>query len=650
MEIKNPNASGFGTKVSGADYEPYIAADSNVKEFTVRAVIIGALLAIVFGAANAYLAMQVGMTICASIPAAVMGLAILKIFTKDSTVLENNIIQTVGSAGEALAAGVAFTLPALLLLNLDISMLTVFFICAGGGLLGCLMMVPLRKFLIKDLHGELPYPEGTACAEVVASGHEGGSGAKLLFSALGIGAVWKFITDGFIIVPYTIDVVFSKGPLAGGAVGMDYLGSLLGAGFLIGPRVCMQSLAGAVLGWFGFLPLLHFIGTLAPDMILAPSDIPLSEMGIWDMWTSYLKYLGIGAVTMGAFISLFTALPIIIRSFKHTFGHMGNKEEGEVKRTDLNIGGKVLIIGILIVMAIIAFLPVFPSVLAGSIGAIMVVIFGFIFVTVSAHLVGYVGSTNNPIVAMSIGGLLITAVVFRLFGFNGVTGIAATVVVGSMICIALAISGDMAQDLKSGFLLGATPQKQQIGQMIGIVAAAAVMGAVIIMLNDVYGIGSEKLPAPHANMVKSIAEGIMGGTMPWSLIICGMAIAVMVWLLGGSVLVFAVGLYLPIHLSTTLMIGGAIRGIVDKKYDGEVKAKKVEKGTIYASGMIAGESLMGVIVTVLSYVGVNVAGVLGGWESGWAGMVGFAIFTAIFVYIVISKKEEDKLQGRDIQL
>jgi putative OPT family oligopeptide transporter len=385
-------------------------------------------------------------------------------------------------------------------------------------------------------------------------------------------------------------------------------------------------------------------------MVLAPSTIPLSEMDIWDMWSNYLKYLGIGAVTMGAFISLFTALPIIVRSFKQTFGHMGNAEAGEVKRTDLNLGGKVLIIGVLIVMAIIAFLPVFPSVLAGSVGAILVVVFGFIFVTVSAHLVGYVGSTNNPIVAMSIGGLLITACIFRLFGFSGTTGVAATVVVGSMICISLAISGDMAQDLKSGFLLGATPKKQQIGQMIGIVSAAAVMGAVIIMLNEVYGIGGEKLPAPHANMVKSIAEGIMGGTMPWSLIICGMAIAVMVWLLGGSVLVFSVGLYLPIHLSTALMVGGAIRGIVDKKYDGEVKAKKVEKGTIFASGMIAGESLMGVIVTAMSYIGINAAGVLGGWESGWAGMVGYAIVTAIFCYIVFSKKEEDKLQGRDIQL
>lgn len=652
MKIKNPNASGFGAKVSGNDYEPYIAADSNIKEFTVRAVVIGAILAIVFGAANAYLAMQIGMTICASIPAAVMGVAILRtLFRKDSTILENNIVQTVGSAGEALAAGVAFTLPALLLLNIDVKIITVFFICAAGGLLGCLMMIPLRKFLIKDEHGKLPYPEGTACAEVVVSSYEGGSNAKLLFSALGIGALWKFITDGLIVVPYTIDIVFKSGPVKGGAVGIDYLSSLLGAGFLVGPRICAMSLGGGILGWLCFLPLLTLIGSLSPDLVLAPSDVPLSEMDIWSMWSCYLKYLGIGAVTMGAFISLFTALPIIIKSFKGTFSNYGAKDSS-VKRTDMTAPMKVMVIGIIIVMAIIAFLPVFPSVLAGSIGAIMVLIFGFIFVAVSAHLVGYVGSSNNPIVAMSIGGLLITAVIFRIFGFTGTTGVAATVVVGSTICIALAISGDMAQDLKTGFLLGATPKKQTYGQMIGIVCSAAVMGAVIIMLNDVYGIGGEKLPAPHANMVKSIAEGVMGGDMPWTLIICGMAIAVMVWLLGGSVLPFSVGLYLPFHLSATMMIGGIVRLVVDKKYKNEdtTRAKKVEKGTIYASGLIAGESLMGVIVTALSYIGVTMSGILPSTDNPYAGMVGYAIVIAIFCYIIFSKRSEEYIEGRDIQL
>ena len=650
MEGKNPKAAkGFTAKVSGDEYEPYIAHDSNVKEFTVRAVIIGCVLAMLFGAANAYLALQIGMTICASIPAAVIGLAVLRGCFKDSSVLENNIIQTVGSSGEALAAGVAFTLPALLLLDIDVKIVTVFVIAAVGGLIGCLLMVPLRKFLIKDEHGKLPYPEGTACAEVVVAGHEGGSNARLLFEALGLGALYKFLTDGVAVFPYTIDLPL-KGYLKGGAVGMDYLGSLLGAGFLVGPRICAMSLAGGVLGWVVIMPLIFSIGSMAPDLVIPPADIPIAQMDIWDLWTNYIKYIGIGSVTMGGFISLFTALPIIVKSFRGTFAAYGQKEEN-VKRTERNIPKKVLLIGIIILLAVIAFLPVFPSVAAGSVGAVMVLIFGFIFVAVSAHLVGYVGSSSNPIVAMTIGGLLVTAVLFRVMGFNGTSGIIATIVVGSTLCIAIGVSGDMAQDLKTGFLLGATPRKQQYGQMIGILASAAVMGAVIIMLNDVYGIGSEKLPAPHANMMKSIAEGVMTADLPWPLILIGMGIALAVWLLGGSVLPFSVGLYLPFHLSATMMIGGIVRGIIDKKkYDEGTKAKKIEKGTLYASGLIAGDALMGVVVTALLYVGVDMTGILPSTDNPFIGGLGFCVVIGIFAWVIFSRKQEDKLEGRDLKM
>ncbi|MCQ4635509.1 oligopeptide transporter, OPT family [Anaerovorax odorimutans] len=651
MEGKNPKATkgGFTAKVSGEEYEPYVAPSANIKEFTVRAVVIGCVLSIIFGAANAYLALQIGMTICASIPAAVIGLAVLKGGFKNSTILENNIVQTVGSSGEALAAGVAFTLPALLLLNIDVKIVTVFVIAAIGGLLGCLLMVPLRKFLIKDEHGSLPYPEGTACAEVVAAGHEGGNNAKMLLKALGIGGLFKFITDGIALFPATIDLPL-KGYLKGGAVGMDFLPSLLGAGFLVGPRICAMSLAGAVIGWVVIMPLIYFIGSMAPGLIVAPGDIPIADMDIWAIWTNYIKYIGIGAVTMGGFISLFSALPIIVKSFKGTFAAYKMKDD-EVKRTEKNIPKKVLLIGVIVLLAIIAFLPVFPSVAAGSVGAIMVLIFGFIFVAVSAHLVGYVGSSSNPIVAMTIGGLLVTAVLFRIMGFNGTSGIIATIVVGSVICISIGVSGDMAQDLKTGFLLGATPKKQQYGQMIGILTSAAVMGAVIIMLNDVYGIGSQKLPAPHANMMKSIAEGVMSGNLPWAFILMGMGIAVAVWLMGGSVLPFAVGMYLPFHLSAAMMVGGAVRGIVEKsKKPEDVKAKKIEKGTLYASGLIAGDALMGVIVTALLYIGVDMTNLIPGTENAWIGFLGYAVLIAYFAWIVFSKRHEDKLEGRDLKM
>ncbi len=641
----------FTTKVTGHDYEPYVSPTTNMNEFSLRAVAIGCVLAVLFGAANSYLALKIGMTICASIPASVIGLAILKGLFKNGTILENNITQTVGSSGEALAAGVAFTLPALLLLNLNVKVLTVFMIAAIGGLLGCLLMVPLRKFLIKDEHGKLPYPEGTACAEVVVAGHEGGSSAKILFGALGMGGLFKFISDGAGLFPYTIDIPFNR-YLKGGAFGMDFLPSLLGAGFLVGPMISSMSLSGSIIGWFVIMPLIYMIGTYSPE-IIAPGTIPVADMDIWGLWSNYLKYVGIGAVTMGGFISLFSAFPIIIKSFKGTFAAYKLKDE-EIKRTELNIPKKVLIIGIIILLAIISFLPVFQSVFAGSIGAVLVLIFGFIFVAVSAHLVGYVGSSSNPIVAMTIGGLLVTAVLFRTMGFTGTSGIIAIIIVGSIICIAIGVSGDMAQDLKTGFLLGSTPRKQQYGQMIGILCSSVIMGAVIIMLNDVYVIGSEKLPAPHANMMKAIAEGVMSGNLPWTFIFIGMAISVAVKLLGGAVLPFAVGLYLPIHLSTAMMAGGVIRGIVEKsKFTEEIKAKKLEKGTLYASGLIAGDALMGVAVTALLYFGVDFVGLtpfIPRTDNPYIGMLGYALLIAYFSWTIFSKKHEAILEGRDLQM
>ncbi|MEL7655270.1 MAG: oligopeptide transporter, OPT family [Bacillota bacterium] len=634
-------------------YESYISASAgtNMREFTARAVIIGCVISIVFGAANAYLAMLIGMTICASIPAAVIGMAILK-GMKNGTVLENNIIQTVGSSGEALAAGVGFTLPALLLLNLPVSAVTIFVIACTGGILGVLIMIPLRKYLIKDEHGKVPYPEGTACAEVIVAGNEGGASAKMLFKALGLGAIFKFLTDGIVAFPYTSDYYF-KDNLKGGGFGMDFLPSLMGAGFLVGPRICAYSLAGGILGWLVIMPMIYYFGQYAPAAIVPGVD-PIADMDMWGMWSKYIKYIGIGCVTMGGFISLIRSIPIIIKSFKGTFGAYKLKSE-EVKRTDENIPGKAIIIGVIFVLAVIAFLPVFPSVLAGSVGAILVLIFGFFFVTVSSHIVGLVGSSSNPIAAMTIGGLLVTAVVFRVMGFSGTSGIVATLIVGSVLCIAIGVSGDMSQDLKTGFLIGATPKKQQYGQVIGVTCAAAVMGMVIIMLNDVYVIGSEKLPAPHANMMKAISEGIMTGSLPWGLMLMGMAIAVMVYLLGGSVLPFAVGLYLPIHLSTAMMVGGIIKGIIEKKqYDTEIRNKKLEKGTLYASGLIAGDALMGVIVTALLYSGIDLSavavGIIPRTENMLVSLAAYAILCGYFAYIIFSKKHEDQLGGLDLKI
>ena len=639
------------TQGNGEKFKPYVSPDENMREFSVRALLIGCVLAMLFGAANAYLAMKVGMTICASIPAAVIGMVVLKRL-RNSTILENNIVQTVGSSGEALAAGVAFTVPALLIMNLDISAVSIFAIAMTGGLLGCLLMIPLRKRLVQEEHGKLPYPEGTACAEMLMADQEGSEISKTLFKGLTIGAGFKFLTSALRLIPEELDISLT-GYLKGGAVGADFYPSLLGAGFLVGPKISGMALSGSVIGWLVVLPLICMVGQYAPEAI-GNAAVPISEMDHWDLWSDYLRYVGIGAVIVGGFISLIKAIPTIVKSIRGALGSFRGDEQ-QAKRTDQNVPVRLSMIMVIVLLGLIAFQPLFPNVAAGSVGAVLVLLFGFVFVTVSAHMVGYVGSSNNPIVAMSIGALLVTALLFRAVGFSGTSGVVSVVVIGAVICICIGVSGDMAQDLKTGFLLGATPSKQQYGQMIGVICSAAVMGWIIIMLNDVYVIGSKDLPAPQANMIMSLAQGVMEGELPWTLILVGGAIALAVWLLGGEVLPFAVGLYLPIHLSVTMMVGGIIRWIVDRKnFSKETRSKKNEKGTLLASGYIAGDALMSVLATALVYfgTGIDTWAVLDPLrtENAWISALVFCLVVAFFVWQLFSSKDEEHLSGREINL
>lgn len=639
------------TQGNGEKFKPYVSPDENMREFSVRALLIGCVLAMLFGAANAYLAMKVGMTICASIPAAVIGMVVLKRL-RNSTILENNIVQTVGSSGEALAAGVAFTVPALLIMNLDTSAVSIFAIAMTGGLLGCLLMIPLRKRLVQEEHGKLPYPEGTACAEMLMADQEGSEISKTLFKGLAIGAGFKFLTSALRLIPEELDISLT-GYLKGGAVGADFYPSLLGAGFLVGPKISGMALSGSVIGWLVVLPLICMVGQYAPEAI-GNAAVPISEMDHWDLWSDYLRYVGIGAVIVGGFISLIKAIPTIVKSIRGALGSFRGDEQ-QAKRTDQNVPVRLSMIMVIVLLGLIAFQPLFPNVAAGSVGAVLVLLFGFVFVTVSAHMVGYVGSSNNPIVAMSIGALLVTALLFRAVGFSGTSGVVSVVVIGAVICICIGVSGDMAQDLKTGFLLGATPSKQQYGQMIGVICSAAVMGWIIIMLNDVYVIGSKDLPAPQANMIMSLAQGVMEGELPWTLILVGGAIALAVWLLGGEVLPFAVGLYLPIHLSVTMMVGGIIRWIVDRKnFSKETRSKKNEKGTLLASGYIAGDALMSVLATALVYfgTGIDTWAVLDPLrtENAWISALVFCLVVAFFVWQLFSSKDEEHLSGREINL
>jgi len=584
-------------------FKPYIPADKVMPEFTPMAVVIGVLMAIIFGAANAYIGLRVGMTISASIPAAVISMGIIRGIMNRDSILENNMVQTIGSAGESLAAGAIFTLPALFIWSQELgmeapSLFGIVIISLVGGILGVLLMLPLRKALIVNEHGTLPYPEGTACAEVLKAGETGGVKAKTVFTGLGIGSIFKFITDGIKLFPSEIEWALPE--YKGAAIGMDTLPALLGVGFIVGPQISAYMLSGAVLGWLVLIPLITHLGQFVPDIIY-PAAAPLMELGYWDIWDSYIRYIGAGAVAFGGILSLMKSLPLIIRTFKEAMGGLRDST-GQVSglRTDEDMSIRLTSIGILVIVVFIgstSFIPV------GIPGALIIAIFGFFFATVSARLVGLVGSSNNPVSGMTIATLLITSIIFKAIGFDGEVGMIGALSVGSVICIIAAMAGDMSQDLKTGFLVGATPKMQQYGELIGAVASGLVIGLVLLLLDKAWGFGSSELPAPQATLMKLVIEGVMSGNLPWALIFTGVGIGLVVELLGIQILPFAVGLYLPIHLSTPIMLGGIIRGILDRgKGSEDLIKEKVDRGILFSSGLIAGEGLIGILLAILAVI------------------------------------------------
>lgn len=580
-------------KEANSEFKPYIPASEKRPEFTVMAMIIGAILAIVFGAANAYLGLIVGMTVSASIPAAVISMAVLRVIMKRTSILENNVVQTITSTGESLAAGVIFTLPALFIWKLQPSLTTIAIISLAGGILGVVMMIPLRRALIVKEHETLPYPEGTACAEVLVAGEKGGSGAKLIFGGLGIGAVFKLLTDAVKAFPSEIEWEIYK--FKNAAIGIDTMPALLGVGFIIGPGIAGIMFAGAVLGWLGMIPLISFFSNFS-TAIIYPGDIPINEMGYWDIWGNYLRYIGAGAVAFGGIIGLIKTLPTIFSSFAGAV--KGYKEMGEMEdlRTDRDISMTSIVV---LTVLFIGILIVFPHIEVGFVGALLLLVFGFFFVTVSSRIVGIVGSSSNPVSGMTIAALIFIAIVMKAVGQTGEAGMVTAIIIGAVVCIAAAIAGDTSQDLKTGYIVGATPKWQQIGQLYGVLITSIVIGFILVLLDNAYGFGSAELPAPQAMLMSMVVEGIMQGDLPWNLIFIGMATAGMVELFGIGSLPFAVGLYLPIHLTSPIMVGGIIRGIITKRTKNkEVLKEKSEKGILLASGYIAGEALMGVIIAL----------------------------------------------------
>lgn len=588
-------------------FKPYVPANKVMRELTAFSVILGVLLAIVFGGANAYLGLRVGMTISASIPAAVISMGIIRVIFKRDSILENNMVQTIGSAGESLAAGTIFTMPALFMwakegLSVKPSVITIGLITLCGGILGVLMMIPLRNALIVKEHGVLGYPEGQACAEVLMAGEEGGSKSSTVFAGLGLAAAYKFITDGLKLFPSEISWDIKK--YRGSAFGMDVLPALAGVGYICGPKVSSYMFSGGILAWFVLMPMIVLFGS---DKVIFPATESVAAIfeagGAAAVWSKYIRYIGAGALAAGGIISLIKSLPMIVRTFASAFKSYGKGVEG-TSRTDKDLSIKVIII---LSLAVVLFMWLYPGMPVSLLGAVIILIFGFFFATVSSRMVGLIGSSNNPVSGMAIATLLISTFILKVTGSTGASGMVGAISIGSVICIIAAIAGDASQDLKTGFLLGATPKKQQIGEIIGVAVSSVAIGAILFLLDKAWGFGSAELGAPQASMMKLVVEGVMGGNLPWAMVFIGIFIAVVIEILGLPVLPIAIGIYLPIYLSAPIMVGGIIRLAVEKKKYKSEKAKtnSVQSGILYTSGLIAGEGIIGILLAVFAIIKVG---------------------------------------------
>ena len=625
-------------------FKPYISADKVLPEFTVTSILMGIILAVVFGAANAYLGLKVGMTVSASIPAAVISLGVIRVIMKKNSILESNMVQTIGSAGESLAAGAIFTMPALFLWaeegKIDMpGYLEITLIALFGGILGVLFMIPLRKALIVEEHGILPYPEGMACAEVLLAGEEGGSNASTVFAGMGLGAAFKFIVDGLKIVPSDIATPNIKG--YAGQIGVEIYPALIGVGYICGPSISSYMFAGGIIAWLVLIPAVVFFGgsidfaTLGNTGLAGQTIAEVYEAnGASAIWSNVIKYVGAGAIATGGVISLLKSLPLIIKTFAGAMKSLKNTSGGTNVRTDRDMKMPV-VLGIILIVIILIWLV--PSVPVSLLGAFLIAIFGFFFATVSSRMVGLIGSSNNPVSGMAIATLLISTFVLKATGNTGMAGMTGAIAIGSIICVIAAIAGDTSQDLKTGFIVGATPAKQQVGELIGVVASGFAIAGVMSLLNKAWGFGSAEIPAPQATLMKMIVEGIMDAKLPWVLVFMGVFLALALEVLRVPVMPFAIGLYLPIYLSCGIMVGGVVRLFLDKKKEAEAKKKEmISNGTLYCAGMIAGEGLVGILMAVLAIIKVgdnSIGAIIGGLFnlSGAAGNIVGLIVLALMI-------------------
>lgn len=622
-------------------FQPFIAPEANVKELTVKSILFGSLFGIIFGAATVYLALKAGLTVSASIPIAVIAITLGRKFLK-TTILENNIIQTTGSAGESIAAGVVFTLPGFLFLSEPsyanfFNYFTILTLAIFGGILGTLMMIPLRRSLIVKEHGTLPYPEGTACGSVLKAGEKGGDFSKTAFQGLGFAFLYALLQKIFHVIAETPAFMtkqankFFPSAKISGEITPEYMG----VGYIIGPKIGGILVAGSVLSWFVFTPLL---ASLVPSDIIAAQLVKLGYLnsldknggpGGWNaathtfsdysvaIYRAYIRQIGAGAVAAGGFITLFKTIPTIISSFKGSIGSLKNDGTGTsaVLRTERDLSVKVVGIGSVILILLMTILPQVPgdTIFSKLILGILVVIFGAFFVTVSSRIVGLIGSSNNPISGMTIATLMGTCLVFIAVGWTGKVFEPMALVVGGMICIAAANAGATSQDLKTGYIVGATPKYQQIALFVGAIVSSLAIGATVQILDRPtqemlaqgihHAIGTDKYPAPQGTLMATLVKGILSFNLDWQFVLVGAAIAVVMELCGIKALSFAIGIYLPLSTTLPIFIGGAIRGIVDwrkKSKNEEPEEEDLGKGNLFATGLVAGGAVAGVVVAFLS--------------------------------------------------
>ena len=650
-------------------FKPFISAEQQLPELTIKAIIPGIFLGIIFGVATVYLGLKVGLTVSASIPIAVLAISFFKKWGK-ATILESNMVQTIGSAGESVAAGVVFTVPALLFLEGGrqyFEYFQIFVLALIGGFLGVLFMIPLRRALIVKEHGNLPYPEGTACADVLIAGEKGGDLAGKVFLGLGIAFMYKAAMSIFGLWKEVPAFIFKKqSALPNGTINGEITPELLGVGYIIGPRIAGVMVAGGVLSWLVLIPLITLIGE-GLTVPFAPETVKLiSDMSPDEIWSKYIRYIGAGAVTFGGIITLIKSLPTIVNAFRDSLKDFklqgkSNERGASIPRTEKDLPLYFVLIGSLVLLVLMMVLPNLPT---NFFSALLILVFGFFFVTVSSRIVGLIGSSSNPVSGMTIATLMATALIFLGIGWTNSAYQSVALVVGSMVCIAAANAGATSQDLKTGYLLGATPWRQQIGLLIGVLASVVAIGFTLLLLERTLGIGEataahpNPLPAPQATLMATVIKGLLDQQLPWGLVIAGMGIAAMVELCGISSLAFAVGAYLPLSTTSPIFMGGLIKLIADK-LNKKKDDSEIGPGALFSSGLIAGGALTGILVAI--FMGTNIGNdargnpvsLMSKINTGWGnamgstgdiiGLVAFLLLSVLLLKMAVESKNKAKV-------